>query len=393
MGLLSRSFIAFAVPVAFSLGCGCLAAQEATAATMKGYTVTVAGTKVEIPMQAIPVGTDGYPGEVLLGSPPDEAGRGEDEGPQVRVRIEPFWIGTYEVTWDTFNEFRRDYQRLQEGAVTSNEDVDTWADAVSLPTPLYEQEAAPILAGMGTEGGYPVANITHLAARQFTKWLSRKTGHFYRLPTEAEWEYAARAGSTGPWSCDESEFAEHAWSFDNSLYDDPDRGHPDFGAGYRKVGTRAANAWGLHDMHGNVAEWVLDQYRADAYAALAAAAKAGDGSVHWRDAIAWPERVFPCVARGGGWESEASGCRSAARLASSPQWQARDPQLPRSIWWFTDGFHVGFRILRPLAVPDRAEQLRCWEPVDELTQGILQEGGRQVRAMVPGGDGGEGGKR
>lgn len=358
---------------------------QAAKQEMGAYVVTLADTAVEIPMVPIPVGTDGYPAEFLLGSPASEDGRKEDEGPQVRVAVAPFWIGKCEITWDTYDEFRRDYERLAEDSVAVDAKPEDWVDAVSMPTPLYEQEAAPILAGMGTEGGFPVANITHLAARQFTKWLSRKTGHFYRLPTEAEWEYAARAGSDGAYPFDAAKIGDHAWHFDNSLYDDFDKGHPEYGAGYRKVGTRPANPWGLHDMHGNVSEWVLDQYHADAYTRLEQLA--GEGAVNWKDAISWPGPIYPCVARGGGWESEASGCRSAARLASSREWQARDPQLPKSLWWFTDGFHVGFRIVRPLAVPEPAAQERYWEPTDELTLSILKDGGRQVRAAVAETDG------
>ncbi len=361
-------------------------AQDGNGApAMDAYTESLAGTKLEIPMVALRVGEAGFPATVRIGSPADEPGRKDDEGPAFTVELEPFWIGKFEITWDTFDEFRREYRSLGDKALRKDAvAADAWADAVSLPTPLYEQDAAPILSGMGTSGGYPVANITHFAARQFTKWLSKRTGRFYRLPTEAEWEYAARAGTTSAWSCggDEAQLGEHAWYFDNSVYEDPSKGHPDFGAGYRKVGTKQPNPWGLFDMHGNVAEWVIDQYQADAYAAFAGK------TVPWREAVRWPTDMFPCVARGGSWEAEASGCRSAARLASQSQWHKRDPQLPKSIWWFTDGFHVGFRIVRPLTVPDAQEQLRAWESQDELTLEILTNGGKELRVPVaPAGDG------
>jgi formylglycine-generating enzyme required for sulfatase activity len=348
-------------------------------AGMKPYTETVAGTPVEIPMVAIPAGEDGFPATFRMGSPTSESGRKDDEAPTVEVRIEPFWIGKCEITWDTFDAFRTEYaQRVGASLRRNDADVDAWVDAVSMPTPLYEQDAAPILTGLGTAGGYPVANITQIAARQFTKWLSKKTGHFYRLPTEAEWEYAARAGTTTAWSFgDEAEKLDaHAWFFDNSAYEDLSKGHPDYGAGYRQVGLKAPNPWGLHDVYGNVAEWVIDQYLPDAYASL------GDGTIAWRDAIRWPERAFPCVVRGGSWDSDAAGCRSAARMPSDRHWQHRDPQLPKSVWWFTDGFHVGFRVLRPLVEPDEDEQLRFWEPSDDATIEILAEGGKQVRAPV-----------
>lgn len=373
---------AFAAVSSLSFG---VAQDGGAVSSMDSYAESVTGTKVEIPMVALKVGEAGFPATVRIGSPADEPGRKPDEGPAFTVEVEPFWIGKFEITWDTFDEFRREYRTLGDKALRKDAvAADAWADAVSLPTPLYEQDAAPILSGMGTTGGYPVANITHFAARQFTKWLSKRTGRFYRLPTEAEWEYAARAGTTSAWSCgaDEAQLGEQAWYFDNSAYEDPSKGHPDFGAGYRKVGTKQPNPWGLFDVHGNVAEWVIDQYQADAYAAFAGK------TVSWRDAVRWPTDMFPCVARGGSWEAEASACRSAARLASQSQWHKRDPQLPKSIWWFTDGFHVGFRIVRPLTVPDVKEQLRAWESQDELTLEILTNGGKELRVPVgPAGDG------
>ena len=104
--------------------------------------------------------------------------------------------------------------------------------------------------GMGTSKGLPVGNVTQYAASQFCKWLSAKTGHFYRLPTEAEWEYSARAGSSTAYyfGDDPKMIEQYAWSFENS----EDSYHP--------VGQKKPNAWGLYDMHGNVAEWTLDQY-------------------------------------------------------------------------------------------------------------------------------------
>lgn len=348
-------------------------------AAMKPFTVVIDGTKVDIPMIPLRVGTDGFPATVKLGSAESEPGRNPDEGPRLEVAVEPFWIGKYEITWDTYDEFRREYgARSRDGLRHDSADANAWADAVSLPTPLYEQDAAPILAGMGTTGGYPVANITHYAARQFTKWLSVRTGRYFRLPTEAEWEYAARGGTNTAFSFgdDPEKLGDHAWFFDNSAYEDTDRGHPDFGSGYRKVGQKLPNPFGLFDMHGNVAEWVLDQYRVDAYSGFE------DARTTWSRALRWPTTVFPCVARGGSWDSDAAACRSAARLASRAEWQKRDPQLPRSIWWFTDGFHVGFRIVAPLNEPSREEKLRSWETVDEQTLAIIQGGGKEVRAAL-----------
>ena len=348
-------------------------------ASMKAYTETLPGTPVKIEMLPIPVGEDGYPSAVLMGSPDGEANRGEDEGPRLEVEVEAFWMGKCEVTWDTYNVFRREYsiqldRRLSQDAAS----VSQWADAVSIPTPLWEQDSAPILEGLGEEGGYPCADISQYAAMQFTKWLSRRTGHFYRLPTEAEWEYAARAGThTAFFFGDEpAALGDHAWTFDNSAYDDPDKGYPGVGAGYRKVGTKKANPWGLHDIYGNVSEWVLDAYDASAYGRFAGK------RVSWQDAVVWPEKIFPCVVRGGNWESDPAGCRSAARLASNRKWQRRDPQIPKSLWWYTDAFHVGFRVIRPLKEPTGQEKLRFWESAAPGVLDVLATGEKQLRVII-----------
>ena len=127
--------------------------------------------------------------------------------------------------------------------------------------------------------------ITPYAARQYTKWLSGITGNEYRLPTEAEWEYAARAGTTSAYSFgdDAAELDEYAWIDDNG----DTHTHP--------VGTKQPNPWGLYDMHGNVAEWTLDQYFPDAYAKL------GNETVDARATVRWPTKLFPRVIRGGSW--------------------------------------------------------------------------------------------
>lgn len=324
-------------------------------------------------------------GTFTMGSPADEPGRSPDEGPQFRVEIEPFWMGKHEVTWDQYDQFRQEYNQVADDKVLdksaefqSGTSTPRWADAVSLPTPLWEQDSAPILNGMGSRGGYPAADISQYAAKQFTKWLSKKTGRFYRLPTEAEWEYAARAGTTTPWSFgdDPERLDAYGWYFDNSFYDDLDRGHPQFGAGYRKVGLKKPNPWGLYDMYGNVSEWVLDAYDEDHYAKFAGK------KVSWQEAICWPTKIFPRVVRGGNWNSEAEGCRSAARLASDRSWQKRDPQFPKSIWWYTDAFHVGFRVVSPAKEPPDKDKLRYWDADTEAEISVLLSNDKIVRAIV-----------
>ncbi|MGE4618231.1 MAG: formylglycine-generating enzyme family protein, partial [Planctomycetota bacterium] len=223
--------------------------QDPPTAAPVTYTEKIPGSEIEITWIAIPVGQAGYPDTIRIGSPAAEAQRNSDEGPTWTVKVEPFWIMKCELTWDAFDIFREEYGILQQDRISNDKIGESdWSDAVSIPTPLWEQDSRPILEGLGTKGGYPVADITRFAATQFSKWLSRKTGKFLRLPTEAEWEYAARCGQETAYSFgdDPARLSEFAWYFDNSEYDDSDMGYPGLGAGYRKVGTLAANRWGIH---------------------------------------------------------------------------------------------------------------------------------------------------
>ena len=309
-------------------------AEAASAAEMKDYEECIPGTVARFRMLPIPAG------EFLIGSPESEPGRGANEGPQGKVRVEAFWMEEHEVTWDEYRIFQFALDRAQR-AEGKQEAVaqDAWADAVSRPTPPY----VPMDFGMGVEG-FPAICMTQFAARQYTKWLSMKTGRFYRLPTEAEWEYACRAGSTTAWSFgdDAAQLGEHAWFFDNA------------DGKYQPVKGKRPNAWGLYDMHGNVAEWCLDQLRPDTYAAWRVEG-ATPGSV------AWPDKLYPRVVRGGSWDDDAEFLRSAARRGSDKEWKIQDPQFPKSIWYHTDARFVGFRVVRPLRPPPPEERTRYWE--------------------------------
>jgi len=342
-------------------------------------TEVIPGSDVVLTWVEIPVGSDGYPQTITIGSPATEAGRSEDEGPTWTVQVQPFAIMKYEITWDAFNQFRREYGLLQNGRLSPDQFGESqWADAVSIPTPLWEQDSRPILEGLGTDGGYPVADITQFTAMQFSKWLSKKTGQFLRLPTEAEWEYASRCGQQTAFSfgADDSRLGEYAWYFDNSDYDDPDLGYPGLGAGYRKVGTKAANRWGIHDLYGNVAEWTLDAYTADRYASMA-------GKKHLAEEVVnWPAKIWPAVVRGGSWQDDPERCRSAARTSSTRKWQKRDPQIPKSLWWCTDAFHVGFRLIRPTTPPPEDQRNRWWDPRIESIDRRLKEGFKELRSPI-----------
>jgi len=294
------------------------------------YTEDIPGSEIQIQMVPIPGGI------YKAGSPESESGRRADEGPAHDIEVKPFWMSKYEITWDQYELFLR---RAIDDIKASNigQEVQMEVDAVSAATTPY----VDMSFGMGKEG-YPVINVTQYAASTFCKWLSAKTGHFYRLPTEAEWEYACRAGqnTTFHFGNNADDLNEYAWFEDNS------------GGAYKKVGLKKPNKWGLHDMHGNVAEWTLDQYAADFYVSL----QEKSATSYWNVA----DKLYPRVLKGGSWKDKASDLRCAARMPSSPDWKKRDPQIPKSLWWHTDAPFVGFRIVRPKNVPPAEEMEKYW---------------------------------
>lgn len=254
-------------------------------------------------------------GVATIGTAPSEKGHKADEGPIHKVSIDPFWMGRYEITWEQFELFV----------------YTTQVDAVTKPTPPFTDMSF----GMG-KSGYPAVNMTQHAALAYCKWLTAKTGHFYRLPTEAEWEYACRAGTTTAYNFgdDPAQLSDYAWYSKNSKEK------------YNKVGTRKPNAWGLYDMHGNVSEWTLDQYIPGYYSSPKSTAK---------NSWAIPSKLYPRVVRGGSWDDDPESLRAGARLGSSAKWKQRDPQIPKSDWWNTDASFLGFRIVRPLNPPPPKE--------------------------------------
>ncbi len=309
MGLVRAIAVAASVWVA--------AAAPTFAAQQPGETrsVEIVGTGQSLELVFVPAGV------FRLGSAADEVGRDADEGPVRTVRLPGFWMGTHEVTYDQYAPFRfRSFD--DDGSTTSSSDFD--ADAVTRPSPPYEDPGH----GM-PKGDHPATGMTRMNALHYARWLSEKTGRLFRLPTEAEWEYACRAGGETPFGTVEgARLAEQAWFEANS------------GGSHHPVGSKAPNGWGLFDMSGNVAEWVGDGFLADAYARLpeqgeALEPRAGD-----------PLRGQGVV-RGGAFDDPPSDLRCAARFPETPAWKRRDPQIPKSSWWNTDSPHVGFRLVSP----------------------------------------------
>lgn len=322
-------------------GSGEIYEASATVTRFESFTETVPGTNAAIRMVAVPGG------EFLLGSPQKEPRRHADEGPQKRIRISRFFIGETEITWQQFWSFYN--ETMSEGrtppsviyAANSRPDV----DAVSGPTPPFGFPDQ----GWGM-GNRPAITMTHYAAETFCQWLSLKTGKTYRLPTEAEWEYAARGGTETPY------FFEG----------DPKRFDPKgirrlFGAdttgiaGYviysgnspartQEPSQVKANPFGLKNMLGNVMEYCSDFYAEAAYEQIP------DGALDPKGPASGSEYVV----RGGSYADNAGDVRCAARSHTHhDEWLRTDPQNPKSIWWYSDIKGIGFRVV--CEVPDSLE--------------------------------------
>jgi formylglycine-generating enzyme required for sulfatase activity len=275
-------------------------------------------------------------GQFTMGSPKDEPNRQDDEGPTRKVAIDPFWMGKNEVTWDEYEPFMiTSVSRKKDGKPSEVPEDAELNYVVSKPTTPYTEMSF----GMGTKG-YPAISMTQHAALKYCQWLSSQTGHFYRLPTEAEWEYACRAGTTTAysWGDDPEKADDYAWHWGNC------------DGQYQPVGEKKPNPWDLHDMHGNVIEWTLDAY---------APYQASEGVVD-NPCVRPDKNLYPRVARGGSWYDEPDLLRSAARFQSSSDWKIQDPQLPKSIWYHTNAMWLGFRLVRPVEIPSAEEMHRIW---------------------------------
>ena len=291
----------------------------------KKYTETIT-TKgdddLSFEMVLIPGGT------FLMGSPADEFGRKDDEGAQHKVCLDPFYLCTTETTIELFVAYyqetvsaKKDFVEAQQAQKNSEQGADD-VDAITGPTPVYGDMT------MGYGPKHPAMGATWHNAMTFCRWLSKKTGKKYRLPTEAEWEYACRAGTTKVYGSinDPKQFKDYAWYEDTADFETSE------------VAKKKPNAWGLYDMSGNVREWVYDFYSPTAYREAAQKNPAVNpkgpktGEVH--------------VARGGDYNSSVEELRYAARTFEEDFWRSGDPQIPKSRWWLPEMDFIGFRVAR-----------------------------------------------
>jgi formylglycine-generating enzyme required for sulfatase activity len=281
------------------------------------YKVTIPNSTVTFTMAPVPAG------EFVMGSA--DSGSKPDEQPPHKVKLDAFWMQAHEVTWDAYLMF------MFADQANERTKPDAVVDALSRPTAPHLEMSF----GRGNNG-FPAISMTQHAANKFAQWLSAKTAEFYRLPTEAEWEYACRAGGKAA-----APLGDYAWFAKNSAT-------PAFSGGtYHPIGTKKPNPWGLYDMLGNVMEWTLDQY-----APYTAAAQENP----WvRSTASYPQAV-----RGGSWNDDETKVSCAVRVASHESWKRQDPQLPKSVWYMTDAQWLGFRLVRPAKLPTAEEMYRAW---------------------------------
>ena len=238
-----------------------------------------------------------------------------------KIEISSFWMGAFEVTRDEFDVFLKDDGTSQNSKT----------DAITRPSAQY----VDLTWGMGKEGGFPANSMSQLAALMYCKWLYQKTKVFYRLPTEAEWEYASKANTSTTYFFGNNPalLDKYAWYQKNSK------------GVYHKVGQKLPNPWGLYDMLGNMLEWTLDHYTENNF----------DNLSSKDPMLAANAARYPKALRGGSFLDDALHLKNNERFHSDPIWNKRDPQIPKSKWWLTEAKQVGFRLVRPLKQPTEEE--------------------------------------
>jgi len=304
--------------------------EAASVEKFENFTEKIPGTSVSFDMVAVPGGT------FNMGSPDNEKKRKKDEGPVHKVTVSQFWMARVEVTWDEYLSFFKatSSQGRTEGQVIKNKNI----DAISGATPPW---GAPD-QGWG-KGQRPAITMSWHAANVYCQWLSKVTGKKYRLPTEAEWEYACRGGTSSPYFFAGDPKIYSSEGFFKKIFK-PDTSEIASMVVY-KVNSSSkteepsfvkANPFGLKNMAGNVAEFCSDYYSADGYKADSL------GFIN----PAGPESGQERVIRGGSFKSDAKDVRSASRdFTKTKSWLVTDPQMPKSIWWYSDCNDVGFRVV------------------------------------------------
>lgn len=280
-------------------------------------------------------------GKFMMGSPAEEPFRKTDEGPVREVELSPFFMAEVEVTWDEYLAFYS--QTSAEGRSTDTEGIRSKSasdvDAISGATPPYGQPDQ----GWGM-GQRPAISFSYHAAETYCRWLSYVTGKTYRLPTEAEWEYACRAGTNTTYFFpgDAEKFQRTGFKAklskdDTTVINSYIIYKPNSAGKTQTPEMVKSNPFGLKNMSGNVAEFCLDWYQADAYSQYP------EGLV--KDPRG-PEAGDEHVIRGGSFRDLAGSLRCAARgYTRTEEWLKTDPQIPKSIWWYSDCFNVGFRVV------------------------------------------------
>ena len=303
--------------------------EPAKVEKFENFTEKIPGSSVSFDMVAIPGG------KFLMGSPENEPLRKSDEGPQRKVTLSRYWIAKTEVTWDEYLAFFRatGSQGRTEGQVITKKNV----DAISGATPPW---GAPD-QGWG-KASRPAITMTWHAANVYCQWLSKVTGKKYRLPTEAEWEFACRAETETPYFFpgNPRKFTSRGLlnkflGSDTSVIASRVVYKANSNSKTKEPVSVKGNAFGLKNMLGNVAEFCLDYYSPDAY-------KSDTTTVNPQGPADGQEHVI----RGGSFKSDAKDVRSAARdFTKTKAWLVTDPQMPKSIWWYSDCIDVGFRVV------------------------------------------------
>lgn len=292
------------------------------------FTEKVPGTSLSFEMVAIPGG------QFIMGSPKKEPFRKPEEGPAHTVKLSRFFMAKVEVSWEEYLEFFK--ATSSQGRKEAEENANV--DAISGPTPPW---GAPD-QGWG-KGPRPAITMSWKAANVYCQWLSKTTGKKYRLPTEAEWEYAARGGTKTPYffEGDPKNFTSEGFfrkilGADTAVINSYAVYKENSIAQTQEPGSVKANPYGLKNMLGNVYEFCSDYYSPTAYEAYK------KGVVNPRGPKKGQERVI----RGGSFKSDARDVRSAARdFTKSKAWLVTDPQMPKSVWWYSDSNDVGFRVV------------------------------------------------